>query len=64
MVEDWETPSQVGKLFYDRPVCFQLWSVSIDGLSGGGVLVNNHNRTASFSRQDGYSIGQDRKCDQ
>ena len=32
------------------------------GLSGGGVLVLNHNRPERSSRQDGNSIGQDEKC--
>ena len=31
-------------------------------LPGGGVIVLNQDRMASFSRQDGYSIGQDGKC--
>ena len=26
---------------YDRPVFFQVWSVSVDGLSGDGILVLN-----------------------
>ena len=54
MVQDWETshldgkcPSQVGNVY----------------MTGGGVLVLNHNRPGSSSRQDGNSIGQDRKCD-
>ena len=45
---------QVGYV-YDRPVCFQVWSVC-------GVLIHNQDRVASFSRQDGNSIGQDGKC--
>ena len=57
-----KTGRQVGNV-YDRPVSFQLWSVCVDVLSGGGVLVLNHDRLGSSSRQDGYSIGQDRKCD-
>ena len=56
-------PSQVGYV-YDRPVCFQVWSVCVYGLYGGEVLVLNQNRTAIFSRQDGYSIGQDGTCNQ
>ena len=63
MVEDWETfrldgkcPSQVINV-YDRPVSFQVWSVHVSGLSGGGVLVLNNDRQASSSRQDGNSIG-------
>ena len=54
-------PSQVGYV-YNRPVFFQVNLVSVDGLSGGGVLALNQDRTASSSRQDIYSIGQDRKC--
>ena len=34
------------------------------GLSGGGVLVLNQKRMANFSKQDGYSIRQDEKCNQ
>ena len=70
MVEDLETshlgtncPSQVGNV-YNRPVSFQILSVCVDSLLGGGVLVLNHYRTASCSRQDGNSTGQDGKCDQ
>ena len=68
MVEDWETSHLDGKCLsqvsyvYDRPVCFQVWLVSVVSLSGGGVLVLNQDRTASFSRQDGNSVGQDGKC--
>ena len=69
MVEGWETScldrncqSQVGYV-YDRPVSFQVQSVCVDGLSGGGVPVLNQDRMASFSRQGGNSIGQDGKCD-
>ena len=54
MVEDWEIsrldgkcPSQVGYV-YDRSVCFQVQLVSVAGLSGGGVLVLNQDRTARF----------------
>ena len=68
MVEDWETshlywmcPSQVGYV-YDRPVYFQVQSVCVHRLSDGGVLVLNQDTTASFSRQDNNSIGQDGKC--
>ena len=67
MVEDWETshpdrkcPSQVSYV-YDRTVSFKARPVSVYGLSGGGVLVLNQDRMASFSRQDGNSIGQDQK---
>ena len=68
MVEDWETsrldgkcPSQVGYV-YDRPVCFHVQSVCVDGLSGGGVLELNQDRMAHSFRQDGNSTGQDGKC--
>ena len=54
MVKDWETsnldgkcPNQVSNI-YDRPVCFQVRSVCVDGLTGGGVLVLNQDKTASF----------------
>ena len=40
----------------------QVRLVSVASLSGGGGLVINHDRTASFSRQDSNSIGQDGKC--
>ena len=40
MVENGKCASQGGYV-YDRPVCFQVWSVSVAGLSGGGVLVLN-----------------------
>ena len=70
MVEDWETsrldgkcPSQVGNVC-DMPVSFQLRSVYLTGLSGGGVLALYQDRTTSSSRQDGKSIGQDRKYNQ
>ena len=33
----------------------QVPSVYVDGLLGGGVLLLNHYRIASSSRQDGYS---------
>ena len=47
---------------YDRPVSFQIQSVSLTGLSGGVVQVLNQDRTGSVSRQDGYITGQDSKC--
>ena len=62
MIGDWDTscldgnyPSQVGNV-YDRPVCFPVcvcffWFLLM-ALSGIEVLVLNHSRTASFSRQD------------
>ena len=64
MAEDWETSrldgkcaSQVGNV-YHRPVFFQVRSViSVAGLSGGEFLVLKHYTMASFSKQDGYSIG-------
>ena len=34
------------------------------GLSGGVVLVLNHDRPAISSREEDQSIGQDGKCDQ
>ena len=62
MSEDWEASrldercaSQVGYV-NDRPVCFQVQSVSVAGLSGGGVLVPNQDMMGSFSRQDSYSV--------
>ena len=68
MVKDWETshldgkcPSQVG-IVYGRSVCFQVWSVSVVCLSGGGVVVQNQDRMARFSRQDGYSTVEDGNC--
>ena len=64
--QNWETsrldrkcPSQVCYV-YDRPVCFQVQSVSVHRLSGGGVLVLKQNRT----RQDVNCVGQDGKCNQ
>ena len=36
---------------YDRHLCFQVRSVSIEGLSGGGVLVLNQDGTACFPRR-------------
>ena len=68
MAEDWETSCLDGKCasqvdyVYDIPVCLQVRSVSVAGLSGGGILVLNQDRTGSFSRQDGNSVGQDGKC--
>ena len=58
---DRKCPSQVGYV-YDRPVCFQVRSVSVYGLSGGEFLVLNQDRMTSSSRQDGNSIAQDGKC--
>ena len=46
---------------YDRPVSFQVRLVSVASLSGDGVLVLYQDRMGSVSRQDGNSIGQDRK---
>ena len=43
-------------------MCFQVWSVSVDGLSGGAVLVLYQDRMASSSKQHGNSIGQEGKC--
>ena len=57
---DGKCPNQVGYV-YDRSVCFQVWSVSVAGLSGGRVLVLKQDRKGSSSRQDGNSVGQDRK---
>ena len=51
--------SHVGYV-YDRPVCFQVWLVSVAGLSGGGVLVLKQDKMENFSRQDGNSIAQDK----
>ena len=45
-------------------VCFQVWPVCVDGLSGGGVLVLDQDRMASFSRQDDNSVGQEGNCNQ
>ena len=68
MVKDLETsrldmkqPNQVRDV-YDRLVFFQVRLVCVCGLSKSGVQVLNHNRSASASRQDSYSIGQDGKC--
>ena len=58
---DGKCPSQVDYV-YDRPVCLKVWSVSVAGLSGGGVLGLKQDRTGSFSSEDGYSVGQDWKC--
>ena len=49
---------------YDGLVSFQVWSVCVYTLLGGGVKVLNHDRSGSSSRQDGNSTGQDEKCDQ
>ena len=35
--------------------------VSVDGLLGSGVLLLNHDRRVTFSRQDGKNVGQDGK---
>ena len=50
-------------MFTKGPVTFQVRLVSVDSVSLGGVLLLNHYRMASSSREDGNSIGQDRKCD-
>ena len=42
----------------------EVWSVCVYRLSGGGVLVLNHDRLGSSSRQDNNIIGQVGKCDQ
>ena len=54
MVEDWETshldvkcPSQVGDA-YDRPFCFQVQSVCVASLSGGGVLALKQEKNSKF----------------
>ena len=68
MVEDLETSPLDGKCpsqddyVYNRPVCFQVLSASLYGLSGGGVLVANQDRTTTSSRQDSNSIRKGRKC--
>ena len=49
---------------FGKKASFQVWSVCVYGLSGGVVLVLNHNRPRIFSREEGLSIGKDRKCDQ
>ena len=68
MSEDWETyclegkcASQVGYV-YDRPVCFQVQSVIVPSLSGGGDLVLKQD--GKFFMKDGNSVGQDGKCNQ
>ena len=58
----WKCPSQVCYV-YDRLVSISVHLVFVYCLSGGGVLVLNHDRMASFSRQDGNIIGQDEKSD-
>ena len=40
---DMKCQSQVGNV-YDRLVCFQVWSVSVAGLSGGGSLILKQDR--------------------
>ena len=56
---------QVRWVMFTTGLCpFQVRSVSVHGLSGGGVLVLKKDWMASFSRQDGNSIGQDEKCNQ
>ena len=45
---DGKCTSQVGSV-YVRPVYFQVRSVSVAGLSGGGVLVPNHDKTGSVT---------------
>ena len=53
---DRKCPSQVGCV-YDRLVCFQVRSGSVQGLSGDGVLVLKQDRKRRFSKQDGNSVG-------
>ena len=60
---DGKCASQVSYV-YIRSVCFQVQSISVAGLSGGGVLVFNQDRRRGFSRQDGNSVGQDGKYNQ
>ena len=66
MLLTWRLPILMGivqvRSVYDMLVCFQLRSVSVDSLSEGGVLVLNQDTMASFFKQDGYSLGQDGKC--
>ena len=64
-VEDLETfclnrkyPSQVVNV-YDKADSFQVQSVGVCNQSGGGVLVLNHDRPESSSRQNSNSIRQD-----
>ena len=54
----------VRSVMFNRPVFFQVWLLSVAGLSRGGVLVLTHHRTARFSRLDGNSAVQDGKCNQ
>ena len=68
MVEDWETscldrkcPSQVSYI-YNSLISYQVWSVCVESLLGGGVQVINRDRPGNFSSQDGYSVGQNGKC--
>ena len=55
---DEKCPSQVGYVMfvmflgYEKPVCFQVQSVSIDGLSRGGVFELNQDGMSSSSRPD------------
>ena len=51
---------QVGNV-YDRLVSFQVWSVCMYSLLGGGGLVVSHDRLGSSSRQDGNSVEQEKK---
>ena len=39
-------------------------AVNVASLPGGDALVLKQDRTGSFSRQDGYSVGQDGKNNQ
>ena len=54
MVEDWETSCLDGKYpnqvcyVYDRLVSFQVYWVSIDGLSGAGVVVFSHDKDSKL----------------
>ena len=68
MVEDLTTfhldvkfSSQVGSI-YDRPVSFQVQSVCVYSLSGGGVQILNHDRHGISSIQDGNGTEQENKA--
>ena len=55
---------QLGHICLQQASLLQEYTSCMYGLSGGGVLVLNQERTASFARQDSNNIEQDGICNQ
>ena len=55
---------QLGHICLQQASLLQVYTSCVYGLSGGGVLVLNQERTASFARQGSNNIEQDGICNQ